>query len=121
MRVTALVKGAFFSFFVFACSTPPSNVEGIVGEARGGSCHLRVKSLTPYAYELDGEGFEPGEEVRTLYQGTDFRLPGKEIINSDGRVGYQSFGYAPGTSGTASFTVFSRLCTITVEYTWGQP
>ena len=91
-------------------------------EAKGSSCRLsaQVGSQRGDVFGILGEGFEPGEEVVTESRSNGEVVQSKQVIPTDGKFGVVvTPGVTGKQSGTASFTVTGKNCTVSLSYEWG--
>ncbi len=93
-------------------------------EASGaGGCRLSIELMDPRgsAFRIKGEGFEPGEEVRTPHRSEDEVL---DITKRASATGGFEFIVLPAvigkTGGSASISATGRVCSVpTLSYRWG--
>ena len=92
-------------------------------EARGeGTCRIWVELGSPGGdlFKILGEGFEAGEEIRTLSRYDSAAVEGEKTVSNDGRFSATVMPtVADKTFGSADTTVTSRFCSLTVAYEWG--
>ena len=87
-------------------------------EARDGACRLWLELMSPQgtAFLVQGEGFEPGEEVKSLSRSDGERLTGRETISPEGTYGpVVVFPAAVSRKHKASYSVSGGTCSVKVE------
>ncbi len=93
-------------------------------EVKEGRCRLWLELISPTgeAFALQGEGFEPNEEVTTVSRSNGEVIQGKQKVLPDGRLPANILAPAAVTRRyVASFTVIGKSCKLTVDYEWGPP
>lgn len=94
-------------------------------EASGaGGCRLRVELMDPTGnvFRIRGEGFEPGEEVRTPHRSEDEAM--EDITEETSPTGGFEFIMLPAvvgkTGGSASISATGQACSVpALPYKWG--
>lgn len=94
----------------------------IEAEHLGCKVWLALVSDNGEAFAIFGEGFEPGEEVKTTSISNGEVLHGKKVVESDGTL-YPSYLFpaARRRNHEASYEIAGRACRVVVEYEWGRP
>ena len=91
-------------------------------EAREGNCRIWMELISPdgNAFVVQGEGFQPEKELTTTSRSDGEVIESKVKVGSDGTFGAGLLPAVEGKkSGTASYTVVSGSCSLTLEYEWG--
>ncbi len=87
-----------------------------------GRCRLWMElvSANGTAFAINGEGFEPDEGVTTTSRSDGEVMESKHKASPEGKLFAIVFPAVIGKpAGSASYTVVSRFCSLTVEYEWG--
>jgi hypothetical protein len=87
-----------------------------------GGCRLTVKpmTVTGEAFSIIGEGFQPGQEIKTLANSSGKVMEG-HADNKGGNLKMVIFPAMAGQSGgNASLTASDKSCSVTVRYAWGS-
>jgi len=94
-------------------------------EATDNRCHLWVELLAPTgkSFLIQGEGFEPGEEVTTLSTSGSEVIRKTQTVLADGTLDPATAlpAVVGKDSGVAAFSVSAKSCAPTVQYEWGPP
>lgn len=94
----------------------------IQGEDLGCRVWLALASDDGDAFDVFGEGFEPGEEVKTISISNGEVLDGKQIVAPDGTTSpTYLFPATRRRKQQASYEVIGRSCHVVVKYDWGRP
>lgn len=87
-----------------------------------GGCRLTVKPMmaTGEAFSIIGEGFQPGQEIKTVAVSSGQSMEG-HADNKNGNLKMVLFPAVKGQSGgDASLTASDKSCSVTVRYAWGN-
>ena len=91
-------------------------------EAKEGSHRLWVELASPGGefFDIECEGFEPGEKVQTISKSEDEIIQNTDTISAKGTLSVIMLPAVIGKqSGTATFTVIGKSCNLSVHYKWG--
>jgi hypothetical protein len=90
-------------------------------EAKDGEHHVWVEMLTEYTFAVHGEGFEPGEPLRTTTSIDGDVSTSDSVYSGKGFVAFLALrGHAKGY-GRVTYTVEGRACRLSVSFDWGPP
>lgn len=87
-----------------------------------GGCRLTVKPMLAngQAFSIIGEGFKPGDEIRTVSTSSGKVMQG-HADNKGGNLKIVVFPAVAGQSGgDASLTASDKSCSVTVRFAWGD-
>lgn len=88
-------------------------------EDHNGRCRLRVKSKDGRTFTIEGDGFEPNEELRVTSRSAGEVMSQETKASSKGKHGATMLPQVLGKEeGTASYTVEGKGCTVSVIYNW---